>query len=487
MLLYQFLEITNMSTRFIGREKELKSLEHFYNLQTASLIVVSGRRRVGKSRLIEEFAKNKKFVRFSGVFPSEGVSAQTQRDEFSRRLASTFDLPPLKSNDWGDLLETLAKNTAKGQVVILLDEISWMSQDDPTFLPKLKTTWDEMFKQNSKLILVLCSSISSWVEKNILSTTGFVGRIAFTLKVNELPLNDSNKFWGKKKICAYEKFKILSITGGIPLYLENLDFSASAETNIHKLCFTKGGLLVREFNNIFSDYFSSKSPVYEKILKILIKAPNNAAFVCKQLKMPQTGLTSEYFDDLEQAGFITRDYTWNIQTSLDSKLSNYRLSDNYTRFYLKYIHPILSKINRETFEFFSLSALQNWETVCGLQFENLVLQNRQLVKNSLEIPYGDVVAENPFYQRPTKKIKGCQVDYMIQTRFNTLFVCEIKFSKNPITQKVIHEVEQKIKRMTVPKNFSIRPVLIHVNGVTQDVVDERFFDKIINFSDYLDS
>ncbi len=97
----------------------------------------------------------------------------------------------------------------------------------------------------------------------------------------------------------------------------------------------------------------------------------------------------------------------------------------------------------------------------------------------------EIEMEGPFFQSPTTRQLGCQIDYMIQTRFNNLYLCEIKFSKNPVGRNVIKEMEEKIKRLKVPKNFSIRPILIHVNGVEDSVIDEQYFDKIIDFSQLL--
>lgn len=473
-----------MSIPFVGRSRELTKLRFYLKQNMASLLVITGRRRVGKSRLIEEFASGHSFVRFSGLAPEPGVTDKTQREEFARRLALQYRLPPLKTDDWSDLLETLADNTAQGRHIILLDELSWMALGDPSFLAKLKTVWDEKFKRNPQLILILCSSISSWIRKNILSSTGYVGRVNYVMHLDELPLRECVEFWGNKTVSAFEQFKILSVTGGIPLYLENIDYSSPAETNIQRLCFTKGGLLVREFNAIFSDYFSSRSHVYEKILRVLVRQPSEASDICRALDLPYTGMFSEYLNDLQQAGFISRDYAWNIHSGKDKRISRYRLSDNYTRFYLKYIDPVLSRIERNSFDYLSLPTLDQWEVIAGLQFENLVLNNRYLIKKILMIKAGNVVNDNPYYQRATKKIVGCQIDYMIQTRFNTLYLCEIKFRKSPIGSDIISELQDKQRRLVIPKQFTIRPVLIHVNGVTDDVVDARYFDEIIDFSQF---
>lgn len=119
----------------------------------------------------------------------------------------------------------------------------------------------------------------------------------------------------------------------------------------------------------------------------------------------------------------------------------------------------------------------------GLQFENLVFQNRLAVRKALDIYSEDVLMEGPFFQRKTQRQPGCQIDYLIQTRFGTVYVCEIKFSKDKIQREVIEEVESKIKRFKHPKFISCRPVLIHVNGVASEVEESDYFAKIISFGD----
>ncbi len=184
-------------TVFLGRKAEIEELQALQERKSASLVVVQGRRRVGKSTLIEEFAKTQTFYEFIGLAPDKDMTAQMQRDEFARQLSEQFGLPKFIMQDWGDLFTLLYKQVNKGRVIILLDEISWMGSLDPTFLGKLKTAWDTQFKRNAKLMLILCGSVSSWIEKNIISSTLFLGRPALYLKLNELSLTESNQFWGK--------------------------------------------------------------------------------------------------------------------------------------------------------------------------------------------------------------------------------------------------------------------------------------------------
>jgi len=473
-------------SRFVGRKEELDKLSEIARKKSASFIVVRGRRRIGKSRLIEEFGKSfEKFYRFIGLAPEKHVTPIHQLEEFSRQIAQQFKTAHARFEDWSDALWAVGERVQTGKVLILFDEISWMGSQDPTFLGKIKNFWDQYLKKNDQLVFVVCGSASGWIEKNILSSTGFVGRISYTMTLEELPLLDCSKFW-HKNISAFEKLKVLSVLGGVPKYLEEINPKFSAEENIRQLCFTKGALLVEEFQQIFSDLFLRESPFYKKIIETLITGPKERSEICEALSIDPGGRISEYLWELELAGFIKRDHTWSIRTGIDSKLSKYRLSDNYLRFYLKYIDRNLSKINRNSYQLKSLTLLPEWNTIMGFQFENLVLNNRLFIHQILKLKPEEIVCENPFYQHKTSRYPGCQVDYMIQTQFGTLYICEIKFSKNEISASIIEEVQQKINSLKRPKGYSCRPVLIHVNGVHEDVIDRRFFAEIIDFGALLE-
>jgi len=476
--------------KFIGRQEELGILKRLLNKKSASLIIIKGRRRIGKSRLLEEFSQffHKSYM-FSGLPPAEeaNTSAQSQRDEFAIQLNHQIPSETFDKNDWSNLFWHLANHTNTGKVLVVLDEISWMGSKDPDFLGKLKNAWDLSFKKNDQLILAICGSASAWIEKNILSSTGFFGRESLNLTLDELPLNDCAEFWNAEndRVSTHEKLKILAVTGGIPRYLEQIIPNLSAEENIYQLCFDKRGILFDEFEKMFSDLFYKKNNIYKKIVSCLSDGFSDQKAICKKIGLNQDGDLSEYLDDLIKSGFISRDFTWNIKNNLASRLSHYRLKDNYSRFYLKYILPNHARIQSDNMINVSLHNLPGWASIMGLQIENLVLTNRHLIKKSLQIDLNDVVCDNPFFQRTTNRQAGCQIDYLIQTKFNTLYICEIKYSKNEIGTSVIEEMQEKIKRLSIPKNFSYRTVLIHVNGVNEPLEDSQFFSYIINFSDFL--
>jgi hypothetical protein len=424
---------------------------------------------------------------FSGNPPVRGTTAQSQQDVFARQLERA-GIPGVKSDDWSNLFWHLSQHTQKGQILIVFDEISWMGGKDPHFLGQLKTAWDMYFSKNPQLIIALCGSISSWIEKNILSSTGFLGRITIDLVLEELPLQACNAFWHPKetRITAYEKFKFLSVSGGVPLYLEQIRPNLPAEENIRDLCFTQGGLLVREFDEIFSDLFSRRKGIHKELVSCLSDGPKNLAQICTALGKSQGGLYSQYLDELVKSGFVKRDFTWYLKSGTQGKLSRYRLSDNYLRFYLKYIAPNIVKIKKGSISTSMLHNLPGWESIMGLQFENLVVNNFKALWKAMNISAEEVVMEGPFLQSSTTQQPGCQIDYLIQTRFHSLYLCEVKFSRSPIGRKIIEEMEEKRKRLRIPRHFSIRPVLIHVNGVENSILEEGYFDKVIDFSQLLE-
>lgn len=469
-------------TPFYGRGEELNRLKALLNKQTSSLIAIKGRRRIGKSRLILEFGRDIKTLIFTGLPPEKDTTDQTQREYFVQQMQRLLGVKGIKADDWGDIFWHLSKEIEQGRVLLVLDEINWMGSYDHTFLGKLKSAWDLYFKNNPQLILILSGSMSTWIDENILSSTGFMGRTSLELTLDELPLPVCNLFWRAKAkfISPYEKFKILSVTGGVPRYLEEIDPDLSAEQNIQNLAFRKGGLLVEEFDRIFSDLFSKRSHRYKQIVERLIEGSASLDQISTTIELEKGGTLSDYLDDLVETGYVTRDYTWNIKKSRESNLCKFRLKDNYLRFYLKYIEPQRNQIEKNR-----IKQPPAWATIMGLQFENLVLNNFHRAHALLGIEPSQTTYDNPYFQRKTKAQSGCQIDYMIQTEFNTLYICEVKFSKEPVGADVIAEVNQKISCLTKPKNFSIRPVLIHVNGITDTVSESGFFSKIIDFSQFL--
>ncbi len=470
--------------KFIGRKRQMQGLNQLRKNQHASLVVLRGRRRIGKTRLAQEFGqlfKHRYF--FSGLAPEKGITAVDQRKEFLRQMYEQR-IPCFPSDDWGDLFTQLATHCLKGDLLIVFDEITWMYLDDPTFLPKLKNAWDLQFKQNDQLIFIISGSNSAWIKQHILGSTGFYGRISYRSKLEELSLHQCNEFWGqaRDKISSFEKLKILSVTGGIPRYLEEINPKQTAEDNILRLCYQPEGLLFNEFDDLFKDLFSRRDEYYKDITKVLVDGHTNVEAIAQSLHRKKGGDLSKALEELTEDGFVERFYSWDVKKGVFlSKNSQYRITDNYFRFYVKYILPFKARIEMGEMETLPLG----WEGIVGLQFENLLIKNKKSLHRKLNIPVNEIVFANPYFQRETKTTQSCQIDYMVQTRFNVLYICEIKFSKHELSPTVINEIEKKITRLQIPKGFSVRPVLVHVNGVSFDIIARDYFADIVDFGDLL--
>ncbi len=468
---------------FIGRRDELAKLEGFKNRNTAGLGVVYGRRRIGKSTLIEHFARNSCFREFYGLSPRQCASNAHQLQHFGRLMGKAFNVPAMHFDNWFDAFSTLAGLTAEGEQIILLDEISWMSAYDKDLPGILKGVWDTQFKKNKRLLLILCGSVSSWIENKILKDKAYVGRVSLQLKLEEMPLHDANKFWdGDNKVSAFEKFKLLCVTGGIPRYLEEINRKRSAEANIKRLCYHPDGLLFNEFETIFQDIFGKRDEKYRDIVKALVNGDLEQNELSEKLKILQTGAFTDQLNALVSAGFIKRDYVWSPKTG-KSSTSRYRLSDNYLRFYLKYIEPKRALIEQDLYQAAHLENLPQWHTIMGLQFENLVLNNLKSIIYRLNIASETIISAAPYYQIQTTRQKAVQINLLIHTQY-TLYVCEIKFRKK-INANIIEEMAEKIKRLKLSEVLSVRPILIYQGVLSDMVVKSNYFAHLIPFSELL--
>lgn len=483
-----FMMSTGTKIPFIGRQNELKKLQDLFLIEKAKLVVIKGRRRVGKSRLIEEFAKNKRFLSFSGLAPVPGLKAQDQRDEFASQLCAHFGIPNLNFKNWTNGFNLLSKQLGSEPTIILFDEISWMGLKDPTFIPKLKTWWDLVLQQYSNVTLIFCGSISTWIEKNIINSTAFFGRIALTIDLSPLSIFESSQLLKAMgfKGSAYDIFKILSVTGGIPWYLEHISPFEMADANIKRLCFEKDGILTLEFDRIFHDLFNGHGSLYKKIVYILGSGMRNLSEIRKSLDYPFSGRLSTYIKNLITSGFVTQHYQWSLKSGRLNKQSLYRLSDPYARFFIKYIEPNLPKIEQNTFQDLSLNQLPGWDAMMGFQLESLLLKNRNLLIKTMGIQAGDILSDNPYIQYPTSRKKGCQIDYLIQTQTKNLFLCEFKFTRRELNSEIITSMQEKINRFSTPRGFAVVPVLFHLSGVTDTVYEQHFFYRIIDIADFLD-
>ncbi|MFZ4099131.1 MAG: AAA family ATPase [Chlamydiia bacterium] len=475
---------------FLGRKRELERLTRLKRLKRASLVVIKGRRRVGKSTLVRRFARGKRLISLSGLPPDPGMSQQKQRDEFGDQLCVQLGLPRVTFVTWSDAFRFLGAQIPENEeVVVLLDEISWMGGLDPSFLGSLKTWWDQEASHKQGLILILCGSISTWIEQNILASTGFVGRISLVLHLQPLSLQESVLFLREKGFSGsiYEVLKILSVTGGIPWYLDLINPKESADKNIYELCFEPVSQLINEFQTIFHDLFDRKGESYRRILQVLVEGMRSQQEVREELKLEKGGALSQQLKNLVAAGFISEHYQWSLKDGAMSRQRLYRLSDCFLRFQLKYVEPNRALIEQGSYRKTMAGHLPGWDSIMGFQLESLLLANRDFLFQTLGLDPSTIVRDNPFIQKATARRKGCQIDYLVQTAMNSLILCEFKFSRNELGSNVLTQLKEKSDALEVPKGFGKALALFHIGGVSPAVEESPLLYRAVDLRDCLEA
>ena len=364
------------------------------------------------------------------------------------------------------------------RAVVLLDEISWMAYYDKTFPEVLKTAWDDLFKKHSKLVLVLCGSVSMWIKENIIDNGAFAGRRSYDFLVPELPLSDCRAFWGRKaeRTALREIIDVLSVTGGVPKYLQEIDPSLPADENVKRMCFTPEGYLFKDFNTIFGDVFGAAA-AKRRILLALANGSASVSELAEKFEREPNGHLSEDLRDLTAAGFVASSAGKNPETGSDVREVRYRLRDNYTRFYLKFIAPKAEAIGEGLFRFTTLDRLPGWESIMGLQFENLVLNNLKKLCSLIGLDGRLVTSAAPYVRRPGKTTPGVQIDLLVQTP-KSVYLVEIK-RRARISSAIEDEVQEKVRRLRVPRGTSVRTVLVYDGTIAPEVEENGYFDYLV--------
>ena len=470
---------------FVGRDYQLKLLSSVWDKESSSLVVVSGRRRIGKSTLIERFAEKSRcrFIEIEGLPPDANMTNERQLANFCERIGKSAQIEAPQAKNWAEAFDFLDKViTGKSKVIVFLDEISWMGGYDDGFAGLLKNAWDMQFSKHKRLVLVLAGSVSAWIQKNILNAKGFVGRVSIDLNLTELPLSACCSFWGRRTahVSMREMVDILSVTGGIPKYLQEINPRLSADENIRRMCFLPEGCLFKDFDSIFSDVFGKGIAAKRRILNILADGPASVSELAKAMSIEPNGHITNDLNDLTVAGFVAAGAGLNPVTNAKVREVRYRLCDNYTRFYLKFIQPRREAIRQGLYRFADLESLPGWNSILGLQFENLVVNNLASLCRELGLGRKLVTSAAPYARRKSAACPGLQIDLLIQTP-KSVYVIEVKRC-NRIETSIEKEIEKKVSLLGIGSGKSIRTALVYDGKLSPEVEENGFIDFLIPFN-----
>lgn len=433
-----------------GRIEEQKVLEQTLRATEAELIAVFGRRRVGKTYLIRKVFQKQLIFEFSGVH-NAGLKEQLLNFRNTLTGAMQLTVPLALPTNWTEAFEML-KNYAEPQLkerkcVIFLDEFPWLSSAKSGFLPAFEFFWNSWGTRQPDLILTICGSAASWMIQKIVNNRGGLhNRITKKIRLLPFTLAETALFLQKKNVNLdnYQIVQLYMALGGIPQYLNEVLPGQSADQTIDRICFTKGGFLVNEFTNLYQSLFAA-ADTHISVVRALAQKP--AGLTRKEIiaacSLSTGGTATLLLEELTESGFISS----SLPFEKNSRDSIYRLSDEYSRFYLKFIENNRSKGEGT---WIRTAASPSWRSWSGTAFESICLKHTKEIKTALGIA-GVFSEESTWRYVPGKDQPGAQIDLLIDRQDFCISLCEMKFSETMFTITKAYAAEL-VKKREVFKN-----------------------------------
>jgi AAA+ ATPase superfamily predicted ATPase len=318
--------------RFINREQELKFLEEKFK-NNRQMIILYGRRRVGKTELIKQFCKNKEYIYF--LADKRGTILNAER--FAKISAEHFgDIPP-KVKNFDDVFTYIARRLNGRKIVIVIDEFSYLVEKDNSIPSLFQLIWDEILEEKN-LMLILCGSTVSMMEDLLSYKSPLYGRRTGQWKLMPLRFNESIKFFPKYSM--EEKVKAYSILGGIPPYLNAFDDRKDVYTNIEEKILTKGEILYEEVEFLFREELRDYS-TYLSVLEAIARGNTRLSEIANYSKIQAKDLP-KYLSMLMKLDLIEKISP--VTEKKKTKRTIYKIKDNFFDFYFRFVYPFKSEL-----------------------------------------------------------------------------------------------------------------------------------------------
>ena len=416
----------------IGREEEKLLLERITTNKKADLVAVYGRRRIGKTYLIRNCLQKHISFEYSGVHNVEtGVQLSRYCQALTNQLNNKIALPI--ATDWFAAFELTAKLLQKKlrrkKIIFFLDEFPWMQTPKSNFLAAFEQFWNTWACKQSNLAVILCGSAASWMIQNVVRNKGGLhNRITQKIALQPFTLYETEAFLKSRNIQLnrYQVTQLYMAFGGVPHYLEQAAPGLSAAQIIDKACFTKNGFLYNEFTDLYKALFDGADRHF-KVIKALAAKPMglNRNEIIKVCKLQSGGSTTALLEELSASRFITA----YIPVGKKIKDSIYKLTDEYSLFYLKFMEANRSG-GKGTWT--RLSDTPTWKSWSGFAFESICMKHIPAIKTALGI--SGIYSETAIWKsRGNSSNDAAQIDLVISRRDNSINLCEIKFYEKPFS------------------------------------------------------
>ena len=469
---------------FIGQKREIERIRLCMEAKQAQLIVVYGRRRVGKTFLVETFFHDQFAFSLTGAFNQpKKVQLMNFSDEIRFQTGRDEETPDSWRAAFTMLRQYLSSLDNDNKHVVFFDELPWMDTRGSDFLPSFEWFWNSWGSKQNNLVMVICGSATSWMIKNIADNKGgLFNRQTCRIYLEPFSLNETEQYLVSRNIrwSRIEIAECYMIMGGMPYYLNLLNPKMSFRQNIDNLFFRKKGELWDEFHHLYRSLFTNGDR-YIEVAEILSKKKMGLTRkeLAEKTTITSSSILSKILDDLAESGFI-RIYSYYGHKKRDTV---YQLCDYYSLFYFRFIKDNYGKDESFWSHSYDNPSRRAW---CGLTFEQLCKDHIRQIKKALGIS-GVVTEESSWYLRGSSDgmRNGSQIDLLIDRRDMAINVCELKFSMNEFEIDKEYDLNLRNKIETFRQSTDCRKSLI-LTMITTFGIKQNKYSGIVNNQIVLD-
>lgn len=466
--------------KLIGRKPEQKLLQEIMDSGAPELVALFGRRRVGKTFLIRQYYNQNLVFEFVGT-REEKLAGQL--DNFSKALGKAAGNPKLyrTPETWSDafdlLINFLTPKLVGQRTIVFLDEFPWLNTHKSGFLAAFDHWWNSWGNKQPNLVVIICGSAASWMIENIVNNKGGLhNRVTRKIRLLPFTLKETEEFLQVRTINfdRYQLLQVYMIMGGIPHYLKEIRKGESAVQVINRICFTKDGLLQGEFKNLYHSLFDDAAR-HLAVVKVL--ANNNSGLtrndIIEKAGLSSGGTTTGLLEELIESGFVM---AWQPYDK-KSKDTIYKLSDEFTHFYLKFMET-----NRASGDdvWQNFSAGQSWKSWSGVAFERVCLKHIPQIKKELGIL--TLHTEEATWRFQPKKGKGAQIDLLFDRKDFVINLCEMKYSESEFVIDKTYAAELENKKEVFKEQTRTNKSLFITFVTTFGVKDNEYAKRLVQNS-----
>ena len=431
----------------VGREEEIREMNERYDSGRPEFIAVYGRRRVGKTYLIDEALKDRITFRHSGLSPVDEQNHKNGLKEQLRHFYLSLQLQGMKKSkcptSWLEAFFMLEKHLQSiddgSRQVVFMDELPWMDTPRSGFITALEAFWNGWAYHRDNMMLVVCGSATSWMtDKLINNYGGLYGRLTSRMKLAPFTLSECERFFQSKGITLsrYDIAQGYMVVGGIPYYLDYMRKGLSLAQNIDRMFFFEGAKLRDEYDRLFASVFSNPEQM-KSIVQLL--GTRHSGFTRQEI-LAKTGLddggaVTKLLKTLEVSDFI-KSY---IPFGKGKRDLHYKLTDPFCLFHLRFVQ---SQTEIDPDFWMHNVASQSVSAWRGIAFEELCFSHVGQIKKALDI-LGVSSRQSAFVVKGDNETEGMQIDLLIDRKDNVLNLCEMKFVSSEF--EVDNDYEKKLR------------------------------------------